>query len=272
MITAFEKVGGASARGSLFQWNYNGSVMSAFWPNEYAATSPDVDSAAVNLNNGVMAAGSQVMGAAERLKKTDEINDVSREAIARYVAGPFRYLRDRAIDERNSVGIARNSLSQPIPVPNATPFSIASDSLERQEVRRMLDRFDQIGEAFDWIMKSNGITVLNAVAPSIGLTIFANDPQIAALVVEEFAIRKWARAIDNPANDALATAANPLKNKMSDDVVRDLAKARMGGLKLRGQAVADSEKLLLAVISFASQAGNFTPDEALKVLLGQKAA
>ncbi|BAB48061.1 hypothetical protein [Mesorhizobium japonicum] len=272
MIKDFKRIDGASSRGSLFQWNYNGSVISAFWPNEYSTMSPDIDAAASALNNGVLAAGNAVIGAAERLKRTDEIRDVSLEAIARYVAAPFRYLRDRAIDERNSVGISRNSLAQPIQIPNPTPFSIAADSLERQEVRRMLDGFDQIGEAFDWVMQSPGITVLNAVAPSIDLTIFSKDQQLAGLIVEEFAIRKWARTIDNPSNDNLATAANPLKNKMSDDLVRDLAKARLDGLKLREQAVSDAEKLLLAVIAFASQAGNLTPDEAFKMLMGQKVA
>ncbi|TPK99156.1 hypothetical protein FJ934_01500 [Mesorhizobium sp. B2-4-12] len=272
MITGFKQIGGAAERGNLFQWQYNGSVISAFWPNEYADASPDVDAAAKTLNNGVLAAAAEIASAADRLKRTDEIHAVSSEATARYVAVPFRYLRDRAIDERNSVGIARNSLAQPIPLPNPTPFSIAADSLERQEVRRHLERFKEIGEAYDWATRSTGITVLNAIAPSIDLTIFAKDKQLSDLILDEFAVRKIARTFDNPPTDAQATASDPLKNKMSDDVVRDLAKAQLGGLKLREAAVADAEKLLLAVIAFSSQAGNLTADEAFKMLMGRKSA
>jgi len=272
MITNFKRVDGANEHGSLFQWNYNGSPISAFWPSEFADVVPDLDRSATGLNNGLLAAGNAIAVQADRLKKTDEIHDVARELIARFIAPAFRYFRDQAIVERDSVGMARNSLRQPIELASPTPYAIAADSLQRQEIRRMLDKFDQIGEAFDWVMKSNGIAVLNAICPVIDQTIFAKDKQLADLLVDEFAVRKTARLIDNPSNDNQATAAQPMKNKMSDDVIRDLAKARVGGLKVRDEAVGYAEKLLVSVIAFTSQAGNFTSDEAFQMLMGRKAA
>ncbi|RVC63984.1 hypothetical protein [Mesorhizobium sp.] len=271
MITNFKRIDGAASRGSLFQWSYNGSVVSAFWPAGYSNVVPDVDNAATALNAGILAAGNEIAAAADRLKKTDEIHGVALEAVSRFVAAPFRYLRDRAIADRDSVGMARASLRQPVERQSATPYSIAADSLERQEIRRTLDQFDQIGEAFDWVMKSTGLTVLNAIAPSIDLTIFAKDKQLADLVQEEFAIRKTARLIDNSPDDIFATASQPLRNKADYDQIRNTAKARVGDLKVRESAVSDAEKLLIAVIAFTSQTGNISADEAFRLLMGKSA-
>ncbi|MER8859455.1 hypothetical protein NKI09_17635 [Mesorhizobium sp. M0757] len=279
MITAFKKIEQASQRGSLFQWTYNGSVVSAFWPNEYATMPADsglaiLDKAAATLNNGMVAAADEIALAAKKFLPS-ELQNSSRESISRFVAGPFRYFRDRAIQERSAIKADRYALAQPVDLPSPTPLTQSMASLERQEIRQFFAKEfspSQVGEAFDFMVKSKGVRVFNAICPWLEFSIFARDNELSSQILDEFAIRKWMLTIDNKPDDSRATAADPLKNKMGDDVIRSLANARLGGLKLREEAVGYSEKLLLSVIAFAGQAGDLTPDDALRLLIGQKAA
>ncbi|RWD31158.1 hypothetical protein [Mesorhizobium sp.] len=271
-IKSFNKVSG-DTRGILLNWSApGGGVYSWYWPAQYAGVAGDLDNAATSLAAGITAASASIEAADKQFKQAGDVARVGAEACSRYCGPGFRAVRQAAISERQTTAAARYSLRQPVEA-SATPNSTAVEAIQRAEIRQTLFREfgTDLGGAFEWVMQSQGLDVLQAIVPAIDRTIFVKDKQLSDLLAEEFAIRKTIKFTPNEPSDDFATPADPLKNKMDDSSIRLLAKAKVGRIKLREEAVDAASKLLVATINFTAQSSNLTDTEALNLLFGKSA-
>lgn len=269
MITGGMKID-AGGRGIIYQWRHSDAGFSAFWPNVYAQVAPEVDRAANAVLAGIAAVSEATDRARESFKKSNDIYEVTREAILRSVASPFRGLRESTIDLGNAVTNSRRSIDAPISPETTVPVNPADPTAA--EIRTHVAGFERPAEAFEWILAQPGISTLNAIVPYIGMTAFNKMPELAGLLRDEFAFRQKERATSTPASDSYSDAANPTRKRPTPDALRDIVKAQLENSKLRETAVTDAEKFLKSVIGFTQQAGRFEAlDDAFNYLMGRPA-
>ncbi|MER9530167.1 hypothetical protein NKI89_10215 [Mesorhizobium sp. M0309] len=271
-IKGFNKVGG-DTRGSLYNWTaLGGGAYSWFWPSQFSAVAGDLDNAATALGAGLSAAAASIEAASNQFKQAVDVERVAAEACSRYCGPGFRAVRQAAIAERTAVANVRWSLKQPVEA-SATPNSTAVDAIQRAEIRQTLLREfgTDLGAAFKWVMESQGLDVFNAIVPAIDRTIFVKDKQLSDLLADEFAIRKTAKFMPNDPSDKFSTPADPLRNRMSDESMRIIAKGKVEQIKLREESVGYAAKLLDATIKFTMQSANLSDTQSLDLLMGNPA-
>lgn len=260
-------------RGPLIQWHdADRLVGSATWPDDFSAVAPDLDNAAHALVNGMHAAGNELTAAVQRFKQQSDHEKQAGESIVRHVVPAFKRLREAALAARDAFNVATASLDAPItPEASQTPASAAVAHLAAQEIREIVDGIETHAAAYDWVIRSEGTDVLNAVAPFIHLTRFDRLPEMRKAIIEEFRVRKMMRTVNNTRNDVHSTAADPLKVTMSDDTKRTLSTAEVGAVTIKGEAVESATRLLRDTIGFVHRAmGLQSEDEAFRVLMGDR--
>ncbi|TPI79513.1 hypothetical protein [Mesorhizobium sp. B2-8-9] len=273
MLTkSFNRVSG-DTRGVLFNWSTpgGGGVYSWYWPNQYSGVASDLDNAATSLATGLTAAAASIEAADKQFKQANDVERVGAEACSRYLGPGFRAVRQAAISERQTTAAVRYSLRQPLEA-TASPNGTAVDAIQRVEIRQMLrSQFgNDLGAAYKWCVEG-GLNILNAVVPYIALTQFKDDPQLIALLENEFAIAKTIKFMSNDPSDNFSTPADPLQNRMSDESLRILATAKIDQIKQREEAVDMAAKLLVATINFTMQSANVSDSQALDLLMGKPA-
>lgn len=265
-------------RGLYLRWDIAGKLDGQImWSSDYQPVS-DTDSDAAALHNA--AAGMIAALEAAGIKINHAIGEYAasrhtlhfERAVNEHVVPAWRRLRSVAIHSKITHEAALKALASPIVRPNMTAHEAAASAARDAEIRDVVDSFPSHTAAYEWVMGSEGIDVLNAVAPWLHLTRFATLPDDAmrSEILQEFKVRKVGLEIANNRDDSQSSVHDPLRVTMDADKVRMLAKGLLHGRDIRGQAVESAARMLSDVAGFVHRVlGKDSVSDAFDFLIGR---
>lgn len=265
-------------RGTRVHWDIAGKLAGQLvWLSDYQPIS-DTDSGAAALDNAAAgmiaaleAAGTKINHAIGEYAPSRHAQHFER-AVNEYVVPAWRRLRSVAIDAKIAHEAALKALASPIVRPNMTAQEAAASASRDAEIRGVVDSFPSHTAAYEWVMGSEGIDVLNAVAPWLHLTRFATLPDDAMrnAILQEFKLRKVGLDVANNRNDAHSSVRTPLRVTMDAKSVKMLAGGLLHGREIRGEAIESASRMLSDVAAFVHGVlGKDSVDEAFDLLIGR---